>query len=87
MRRAFDWAFRNRATGAITIAQAPNLALWIVIGASLAEIVAKPSGTSGTVLRIVAGASLAWWALDEVLRGVNPWRRVLGAAVLVYALV
>ena len=25
---------------------------------------------------------LAWWAADEVLRGVNPWRRCLGAAVL-----
>jgi hypothetical protein len=23
-----------------------------------------------------------WWALDELVRGVNPFRRVLGGAVL-----
>jgi hypothetical protein len=26
--------------------------------------------------------SLLWWATDEVLRGVNPWRRLLGTVVL-----
>ncbi len=26
---------------------------------------------------------LIWWAGDELLRGVNPWRRCLGAAVLI----
>jgi hypothetical protein len=26
--------------------------------------------------------ALGWWAVDEVLRGVNPWRRLLGTAVL-----
>jgi hypothetical protein len=42
-------------------------------------VVARPS----TAHRIVAGAGLAaltWWAVDEVIRGVNPWRRVLGLA-------
>jgi hypothetical protein len=24
------------------------------------------------------------WAADEIFRGVNPWRRLLGIAVLVY---
>jgi hypothetical protein len=28
-----------------------------------------------------------WWAVDEIVRGVNPWRRFLGAAVLVGAMV
>jgi hypothetical protein len=32
------------------------------------------------VLRAVALAALGWWALDEVIRGVNPWRRLLGLA-------
>jgi hypothetical protein len=31
MRRFFRWFFKNRETDAITIAQAPNLSLWIVI--------------------------------------------------------
>jgi len=28
--------------------------------------------------------ALAWWAVDEVVRGVNPWRRCLGAGVLAF---
>lgn len=27
--------------------------------------------------------ALGWWALDEILRGVNPWRRIIGAVALV----
>jgi hypothetical protein len=33
-----------------------------------------------TVLRVVALAALGWWAVDELVRGVNPWRRLLGVA-------
>ena len=29
--------------------------------------------------------ALRWWAVDEVFRGVNPWRRLLGAGGLVIA--
>jgi hypothetical protein len=39
-----------------------------------------------TVDGIRVGALLVW-ALDEVVRGVNPFRRVLGAAVLSVQLV
>jgi hypothetical protein len=35
IRQLLQWFFRNRETGAITIAQAPNLALWIVIVGSV----------------------------------------------------
>jgi hypothetical protein len=36
LRQFGQWFFRSRQTGAITIAQAPNLILWIVIvGAAL----------------------------------------------------
>jgi hypothetical protein len=31
---------------------------------------------------VVAGVALFCWAGDEVIRGVNPFRRMLGAAVL-----
>jgi hypothetical protein len=33
-------------------------------------------------LQLVAALALGWWALDEIGRGVNPWRRLLGAVVL-----
>lgn len=35
MRRILQWLFRNRRTGAITIAQMPNFVLWVVVIASI----------------------------------------------------
>lgn len=78
-----EWLFRDRLDGGITIAQFPNLALWVFVVAAVARYVADPSGSAGAVVNAVADAALAWWAIDEVARGVNPWRRILGATVLV----
>lgn len=71
------WLFRNRRTGGITIVQWPNVALGIFIGARLAHLL-WPNGA----VRAVGTAALWWWAVDEIVRGVNPWRRILGTAVL-----
>jgi hypothetical protein len=84
MRRLLQWFFRNRETGEVTIAQAPNLVLWIAIGAGLLLWVWPPPGNPGIVFKIVFKGALLVWAVDEIFRGVNPWRRCLGAAVLVY---
>lgn len=81
-----QWFFRNRETGAITIAQAPNFVLWIVIAGSVLTWVWHPLGRVGIVLDVLIKSGLFIWAIDEVLRGVNPWRRFLGAAVLGYEL-
>jgi hypothetical protein len=35
----------------------------------------------GLALRVVATVALSWWAVDEIVRGVNPWRRLLGTVV------
>jgi hypothetical protein len=85
MTRAFDWTFRSRDTGAITIAQFPNVSLGLFIIAVLARAVFSPSGHVRTGIDAVATAALVWWAADEILRGVNPWRRFLGAAALAVA--
>ena len=77
-----DWWFRSRETGRITIAQLPNLALGIYLVAWATRKVLDPTGALDTVLVVIAGAALVWWAFDELLRGVNPFRRVLGGAVL-----
>ena len=82
MRAAFDWLFCNRHTGAITIGQLPNLPLAAYIVATLAGWLLKPRGDAGDALGVVATLALVWWALDEILRGVNPFRRLLGAVVL-----
>ncbi len=86
MRRFLQWFFRNRNTGTNTIAQAPNLALWIVIVSSVLIWAWRPAGNLGVALEVVVKTSIFVWAIDEILRGVNPWRRCLGAAVLGYEL-
>jgi hypothetical protein len=78
-----EWFFRDRRTGEITIAQAPNLAIGVFLVAWVLRWLLSPSGTVLRILDLIAFGSLTWWALDEVVRGVNPWRRTLGAIVLV----
>ncbi len=77
------WLFADRATGRIVIAQWPNLALWIFL-AAFAIGNSVPQGAAGTIVRMVGTTSLTVWAVDEILRGVNPWRRLLGIAVLAW---
>ena len=87
MRRFFQWFFRNRETGVITIAQWPNLILWIVIVAAALLWFFPFAGQADFALKIVTRGALVIWGFDEILRGVNPWRRCLGAAVVVYMIV
>ncbi|MCA1496665.1 MULTISPECIES: hypothetical protein [unclassified Bradyrhizobium] len=87
MRRFLDWFFRSRETGAITIAQWPNLILWIVIVAGLLLWIWPSAGRASVALTIVLKGGLMIWGADEIIRGVNPWRRCLGAAVVVYELI
>lgn len=82
MRSALDWFFRNRNTGEITIGQWPNAPLIVFALCAAINLAVAPDGTLGWILKVVGGVSLAIWALDEVFRGVNPWRRCLGGAVL-----
>lgn len=76
-----DWLFRDRTTGRVVVAQWPNVSLGIFLVASVARRVLDPAGTARTVLVVVAVGALLWWAGDEIVRGVNPWRRLLGAVV------
>jgi hypothetical protein len=87
VRRLFDWLFRNRETGAITIAQWPNLVLWTVIFAAVLLWIWPSAGKASLGLTIIVKGGLIIWAADEIIRGVNPWRRCLGAAVIVYQVV
>lgn len=80
--RFIDWFWRDRHTGRIVVAQWPNLWLWGFAAASCVELITDAATPAALGARIVATAFLVVWACDEVLRGVNPWRRCLGAAVL-----
>jgi hypothetical protein len=46
----------------------------------------EASGNLSVALEIMFKGGLLVWAVDELFRGVNPWRRCLGAAVLGYEL-
>lgn len=78
--------FRSRETGRITVAQWPNPPLWIYIAAVALRRVVPSSGAAPTVVHAVGSAALAWWAVAEVLQGVNPWRRLLGVAGCAFAM-
>ncbi len=82
LKSVIDWLFRNRHTGRITIVQAPNLALGLFLVAAAARWLLDPRGVLRNILDGLATVALVWWAVDEVIRGVNPWRRLLGGAVL-----
>jgi hypothetical protein len=82
LRRVFDWLFRDRRTGKVVIAQLPNLALSLFLVAIAIRWLLHPAGMAGTIVSAVAALTLAWWGVDEVARGVNPFRRALGAVVL-----
>jgi len=69
----------SRRTGHITIAQFPNVALWLFLATVVLRRIV-PTGPIRTVVDWSGVVALAWWALDEVIRGVNPWRRALGVA-------
>jgi predicted neutral ceramidase superfamily lipid hydrolase len=85
VRRLLLWCFRNRETGAITVAQTPNLALSVFLVATAILWLTHPTGAISAMAKVVATGSLIVWALDEVVRGVNPWRRFLGVDVLLIA--
>ena len=83
-----NWLFRSRTDGKITVAQFPSLALGIflaclVICFALGAFAADASGLRSAV-DVIGTLALIWWALDELIRGVNPWRRGLGLVVLAF---
>ena len=86
MREILNWFFVDRRSGAVVIAQWPNLLLSIAIVAGICTLTLPPGSTAGAAIKIVAKGALILWALDEIIRGVNPWRRSLGTGVLAYEL-
>ncbi|HET6165949.1 MAG TPA: hypothetical protein VFE07_03915 [Marmoricola sp.] len=76
-----NWWFRS-ADGELTLWQLPNPALcvWLV---TLVLGWFDLSATHTASVDGVRHGALLVWALDELARGASPFRRVLGAVVLV----
>lgn len=81
MSRFVDWMFRNRATGEITIGQPANLPIKVFAGTTVVGVL-LPRSQLRTAAGVVAVGALAWWGADELLRGVNPFRRLSGVIAL-----
>jgi hypothetical protein len=75
-----SWWFRS-SDGRLTLWQLPNPALcvWLV---ALVLGRCHLSAAHLTVIDGVRRGALVVWALDEVVRGASPFRRILGAVVL-----
>ncbi len=82
---SLDWWVRDER-GNQTAAQPPNpaLAVWLltVVAGWIASATGAAASTLDTLHLVGRGALLAW-ALDELVRGASPFRRVLGGIVLV----
>ena len=83
VQRSVSWCFRDRRTGRVVVGQAPNPPILAFVALEGVRRLAQPSGRAEDVLRWGGTAALAWWSVDEVVRGVNPWRRLLGVVGLV----
>lgn len=86
LRRIGDWLFRDRATGRYVVAQWPNLPLWLFLAGTVVSLLLPLTGVMEMALRLGTAAALLWWALWEVLQGVNPFRRILGSGVALWVL-
>ena len=79
---SWRWWFENRHTGEITIAQNPNWPLFAIVGTWIVRLIA----TDGSTVHDIAGwlgiGLWIYWGMDEVIRGVNPWRKVLGGVMV-----
>jgi hypothetical protein len=82
VRRAFEWVFRSRIDGRIVIVQRPNLSLWIFLVARVVGAFLDAGTGPATGAQVVGTFAIVWWGADELVRGVNPWRRFLGTTIL-----
>lgn len=80
-----SWWFRDSG-GRLTLWQWPNPALWVWLVTVVLGWVDLSDAHAASVDGVRRGALLVW-ALDEVVRGASPFRRALGAVVLVAQLV
>ncbi len=85
MRSWIDWWLGDRATDTWVIGQLPNAALWVFAAATALRW--SPYDRLDPELRLVGTGALVVWGTDELFRGVNPFRRLLGALVLLSQLV
>jgi hypothetical protein len=69
--------------GELVLGQFPNPALAVWLVTALLRWTGVLDGENADTARDVGAGALLVWALDEMVRGASPFRRLLGAVVLV----
>jgi hypothetical protein len=82
-RHAVRWMFMNRRNGRLTVAQWPNVSLSVFIVLTFALHIFHANGGIEHLIRAIADVTILAWAVDEAIRGVNPFRHILGLVVIV----
>jgi hypothetical protein len=77
------WMFQSRRTGRLGIVAWPNPPLWTWLATMVARRLPGVHGRTEQAVVLLGTAALVVWAFDELWRGEDPWRRLLGLAVLV----
>lgn len=75
------WKDKN---GRVVLWQTPNA--WLIAWAAITTLSLFFTRGTADILSGIASAALIVWSLLEIFKGVNYYRRVLGIAVLAYAL-
>lgn len=78
------WYFYSPEHDRYVVAMFPNLLLFGFLGARVLEWAVRSNSLVESLLQWVGTGCLVAWALDELVRGVNPFRRTLGLAVLLW---
>jgi hypothetical protein len=81
--RFAGWLLRDRRTGRLTVGQLPNPALLAFLASRIALALVDLGPRTRDLVAVAGTVALLWWAVDELARGVNPFRRLLGSVVLV----
>ncbi len=84
MKAVLRWWFENRRTGEITVAQFPNWPLFAIAAAWIVRRFADAGSAVADIATVAATGLWLYWGADELIRGVNPWRRLLGAGVVAW---
>ncbi len=83
---SLGWWVRDQ-NGGLTLAQWPNPALAVWLFAVVFGWTGVLGAARGATLADIGHGALIVWALDELVRGASPARRLLGAVILLGQLV
>lgn len=75
-----NWLFRDE-DDEVVLTQLPNWQLTGAITAWLLQFVIS-DGTFHDTMRVIFTVLMVFWAYEEIVNGVNGFRRILGAIVL-----